>query len=280
METGSTARTDARAPSAPSQVVDFTNFGQWLIEQQAELVQEMVGQQERGQAMLVRELTRVWKPAEGALGAGPLGRSPWPLLTKLGESDNIEAYLEVFERTAEAARWPSDQWAIILGPHLLGDALLAVKAMEKVEAMNYEKVKRTILDRYEINPETYRQCLRVPGFPEGAHPRAIITRLKDAATCWLKPTSEDWRRMVELIVIDQLLIVIDQLSNKVLALEHHPQPVRKNQLLQFLGFVGYYSKFIPKFADKAGPLTDCLTKGEPDVVRWTPARVLAFETEA
>lgn len=93
------------------QGVDLTNFGQWLMEQQSQLVRKMVGQQERGQALLMRELVKVWKSQEGtptAPGRG-LGCSPWPLLTKLGESDDIKAYLESFERNAEAAKWPKDQ---------------------------------------------------------------------------------------------------------------------------------------------------------------------------
>lgn len=56
------------------------------------------------------------------------------------------------------------------------------------------------------------------------------------------------------------------LPDKVLALEHHPRPIHKKQLQQFLGFVGYYSKFIPQFAEKASPLTDCLAKKEPEAV--------------
>lgn len=43
-------------------------------------------------------------PQEGAPApvGGPLSHSSWPLLTKLRVGDDIEAYLEAFERTAEA----------------------------------------------------------------------------------------------------------------------------------------------------------------------------------
>lgn len=36
----------------------------------------------------------------------------------------------------------------------------------------------------------------------------MIARLKDAATRWLKPTTDDGSRIVELIVIEQLLSVL------------------------------------------------------------------------
>lgn len=64
--------------------------------------------------------------------------------------------------------------------------------------------------------------------------------------------------------------------DKILALEQDPRPERKKQLHQFLDFMGNYSWLIPNFTNKAGLLTDCLTKGEPDHITWTPARVVAF----
>lgn len=88
-----------------------------------------------------------------------------------------------------------------------GEALEALKALEKTEAADYNQLKKAVLYKYEITPETYRQRLRFPTFPEGAQPRAVLARLKYAATC-LKPKSDDGRRIVELIIIEQLLSVL------------------------------------------------------------------------
>lgn len=38
---------------------------------------------------------------------------------------------------AEAAYWPKEQWAFLIGPYLSGDALVALMALEKVEAANH-----------------------------------------------------------------------------------------------------------------------------------------------
>lgn len=135
----------------------------------------------------MRELVQAWHPQGIPRDGGTLNRSPWPLLTKLGEKDDVEAYLEAFKRTAEAAQWPKDQWVFFLGPYLSGEALLAIKALEKPGIANYAALKRAILDHYSISPETYRQWLRAPCLPEGVRPRAVVAGLKDAATRWLRP---------------------------------------------------------------------------------------------
>lgn len=130
------------------------------------------------------------------------------MLTNMGPSDDVEAFLEAFERAAEAAGWPKEQWAYMVGLYLSGEAMTALKALEKADVADYDKVKQAVLDRYEITPEWYRLRLRSPTPPEGTRPRAVIARLKNAATRWLKPTTEAGRRIVELVVIEQLLLVL------------------------------------------------------------------------
>ncbi|XP_053099627.1 uncharacterized protein LOC128322421 [Hemicordylus capensis] len=63
---------------------------------------------------------------------------------------------------------------------------------------------------------------------------------------------------------------------KVEALQAIDQPVTKRQLQQFLGLMGYYSKFIQAFASKAAPLADFLWGKEPNKLRWTEEAQQAF----
>lgn len=66
-------------------------------------------------------------------------------------------------------------------------------------------------------------------------------------------------------------------GERVNTLAHMQRPTTKRQLRYFLGFVGYYSKFIPHFATVASPLTDFLKKGQPSQLRWDPTQEWAFK---
>ena len=54
-------------------------------------------------------------------------------------------------------------------------------------------------------------------------------------------------------------------------------PTTKKQLRSFLGLAGFYRRFIPKFAEKAKPLTDLTGKGQPEKVQWQAAQQAAFD---
>lgn len=60
--------------------------------------------------------------------------------------------------------------------------------------------------------------------------------------------------------------------SKLEAVENYPLPKNQKEIKSFLGLVGYYRKFIPKFAKLVSPLTRCLKKGatikpsDPDYV--------------
>lgn len=55
-------------------------------------------------------------------------------------------------------------------------------------------------------------------------------------------------------------------AKKIEAIQNVPRHTSKKQLRQFLGLTGYYSRFIPRFAELALPLTDHLQKHQPDVI--------------
>lgn len=54
-------------------------------------------------------------------------------------------------------------------------------------------------------------------------------------------------------------------------------PQTKKHLRQFLGMVGYYSRFISRFATRASTLTDMLGKRQPEKLPWDARAQEAFE---
>ena len=54
-----------------------------------------------------------------------------------------------------------------------------------------------------------------------------------------------------------------------------PTPRTPKEVKQFLGLIGYYRKFIPKFSDVARPLTNLTKKDVP--YEWTPECTKTFE---
>ena len=103
----------------------------------------------------------------------------------------------------------------------------------------------------------------------------VFQRLREAGLK-LKPSKcELLRRQVRFLghVVSDRGVECD--PEKVEAVRNYEAPRDLSELRCFLGFVGYYRRFIRDFATKAGPLTELLRKDTP--YRWTDACQEAFE---
>lgn len=65
---------------------------------------------------------------------------------------------------------------------------------------------------------------------------------------------------------------------KVEAMQRSPQTKTKKEVRIFLGLVGWYCRFIPKFATISTPLTNLLIKSAKNPVVWTEDSETAFNT--
>ncbi|XP_078239566.1 uncharacterized protein LOC144585994 [Pogona vitticeps] len=70
--------------------------------------------------------------------------------------------------------------------------------------------------------------------------------------------------------------VIKPLEAKIEAVRDWPRPNTKKKVKSFLGLVGYYRKFIPRFSEIAAPLTDLTRKKADDRIPWTSDCEAAF----
>ena len=134
----------------------------------------------------------------GALGVGK------PRLMKLGERDDIEAYLRTFERMMAVFEVDRGQWSYMLAPQLTGKAQKAFAALEDGAAGDYDALKAAILKRYGINEEAYRQRLRGLKKQSDESYRELATRAMETSTKWLQDygTREE---VIEAVTTEQLL---------------------------------------------------------------------------
>ena len=64
---------------------------------------------------------------------------------------------------------------------------------------------------------------------------------------------------------------------RIAAIINLPKPVTKKEVQRFIGAMGYYRDYIPKFAQIAKPLTDLTGKHAPGAVTWNDELEEAFE---
>ena len=93
-------------------------------------------------------------------------------------------YLEAFEATAQAGKWPRNQWAIILRSSLSGAGLTAVASMPADQQQDYATVKSELLREYHISCETYRHRVFETPFST-SHPDAWLAKHRQSFHQWL-----------------------------------------------------------------------------------------------
>ena len=68
--------------------------------------------------------------------------------------DEIDIFIQRFERYARANGWAEENWAILLGALLTGKTLEAYTRLSE-DASNYVELKNSLLKRYNLTPEGY-----------------------------------------------------------------------------------------------------------------------------
>jgi len=82
------------------------------------------------------------------------------MLQKFTEKDDIESYLDMFERVARQQEWPREIWATQLAGLLSRNTLECSSSLPSDWFMDYDYVKATILRCYEVTTETYQRWFR------------------------------------------------------------------------------------------------------------------------
>lgn len=137
-------------------------------------------------------------------------RNSWkgPKMQPYTDGEDIEHYLCTFERIAHACQWPCDEWALRLAPLLTGKARSAYVAMDIDDTMNYNRVKRAVLQKFEISTETYRRRFRSTELGEEESPRELQVRLKELYYKWMDPKTKTKEEIGDTIVLEQFLRIL------------------------------------------------------------------------
>ncbi|KAJ8023401.1 hypothetical protein HOLleu_35837 [Holothuria leucospilota] len=74
------------------------------------------------------------------------------------QEDNVEKFFNHFEKLGEQLKWPRDKWSILIQSNFTGKAQEVYSALSIEDSMDYDKVnkvKKAILQAYELVPEAY-----------------------------------------------------------------------------------------------------------------------------
>ncbi|XP_065889411.1 uncharacterized protein [Dysidea avara] len=129
-------------------------------------------------------------------------KMPKPTLQKLTPNDRIEHFIATFERIATQQGWPKEVWATQLAGLLTGKAMAAYAALSTEDALDYDRVKEAVLQRYDINEESYRLRFRQDYKKGDESYHEWADRLRDHFTRWTKNQSIS---LEELIMLEQFL---------------------------------------------------------------------------
>ncbi|XP_033731328.1 uncharacterized protein LOC117320952 [Pecten maximus] len=122
--------------------------------------------------------------------------------------DNIDSYLQRFDRYATTQKWNKEtQWATHLSVLLKGRALDVFSRMPLAESMDYDQLKRALLKRFEMTEQGFRKRFR-GGRPESGETFAqFAVRLESYFMRWIElaGVKETFADLRDLMLRDQFI---------------------------------------------------------------------------
>ena len=121
--------------------------------------------------------------------------------------DDLDAYLQRFERFADTAKWHRTGWASKLSALLSGRALEVYSRLSKEAARDYGKVKIALMKRYDLTEDGYRLKFRAYKPEVDESPDQFIVRLDRYLLRWLElsDTERTFNGLKDLIVKEQFI---------------------------------------------------------------------------
>ena len=119
--------------------------------------------------------------------------------------DDLDSYLERFERFAKTSKWPEVEWATNLSALLSGHALEIYSRMGEEEAVDYKQVKQALLRGYDFTEQGFQQKFRSSKQEKGESPLQYLVRIQNYLSRWLELAGqkEDYDGLLYLILKEQ-----------------------------------------------------------------------------
>ena len=121
--------------------------------------------------------------------------------------DDLDAYLQRFERFATTAKWEKTGWASKLSALLSGRALEVYSRLSEEAAQDYDRVKLALMKRYDLTEDGYRRKFRASKPEVDESPEQFIVRLDRYLLRWLElsNTERSFEGLKDLIVKEQFI---------------------------------------------------------------------------
>ncbi len=196
-------------PASPTPLAELVQSLAGLHQAQHQALLDMKLEQEDRFRLLVqaqdedRRAIRSLLGREGTPVAAP-SITHVPLM-KMGPHDDPEAFVDLFEKTAEACGWARTQWPVRLIPLLTGEVQVAAQQLPVANLLAYEDLKRAILQRVGRNPEQHRQRFRSVELGDCGQPFVMAQQLRDACRKWLMAEPRDVEGVIDLMVLEQFV---------------------------------------------------------------------------
>lgn len=121
----------------------------------------------------------------------------------------MDSYLSRFERYTEAQKLDKEMWSIHLSTLLKGKALDIYSRLSKASAFDYDTLKASLLNLFELTGGGFRQCFHTCKPERGESLIQFITRSCSYIEKWfqLGKVELTLERVMDFLISDQLLSV-------------------------------------------------------------------------
>ena len=129
----------------------------------------------------------------------------------LDDKEDVESYLQLFERVAETQGWPREVWGVRLAPLLQGEARDTYLRLTIDQARDFDTVRDALLKRFRKNADYYRRQFReTKKDPAETFPQFFV-RLTTIVKRWFSLANkriDDVAEVLDVFLTEQLYAIM------------------------------------------------------------------------